>query len=414
LDVDALTALRRNPNSPLKNMDDSTLLRDLNLKEFDKTEKLTKDNMDTDFSRENKGYKANFLQRDQDESTLRPIQKFRAISWAIVHFLWLLKLAQDYRLKKKDNEGKLIGPTLEIISQAIRMWLFDILKIPVTSVDKMNTKFLDVKPHKYQPSKEIEMSFRKLSVRVEGIVNILFEQTGYLPDLMTKFFRKIFREGGYINQEYWTPFEMQRIELDELETLKNFTKERSMFLMSYLVLAKILIQSFLLSPQNIRGFKVSKKEKEILKVIGSILYYIYRDAVIDNFTTPDESFKPGSRESSDGNFSRASSRSILSGAKSSRDILSGYGSRNISNNPESKISSRLMNPTMLGQGDDELLSKLTPRNRLGYIFELESSWVKRVKMKLIRWVRALHYFIQMRNKNRKLSSRISSRSSKRL
>ena len=50
--------------------------------------------------------------------------------------------------------------------------------------------------------------------------------------------------------------------------------------MSYLVLAKVLVESFFLSPQSIKGFKVSKKEKEILKIIGSILYYIYKDAVL--------------------------------------------------------------------------------------------------------------------------------------
>lgn len=73
------------------------------------------------------------------------------------------------------------------------------------------------------------MSFRKLSVRIEGIVNLLIENTITLPELMIKFLQKIFREGGFMPAAYWLPFELKRIEFDEYDTLLNFNKERHMF-----------------------------------------------------------------------------------------------------------------------------------------------------------------------------------------
>jgi len=47
-----------------------------------------------------------------------------------------------------------------------------------------------------------------------------------------------------------------------------------------MILAKIWIQGFLMNPSNIDGFITTKKQKQVLKLIGSILYYIFRDAIL--------------------------------------------------------------------------------------------------------------------------------------
>ena len=123
------------------------------------------------------------------------------------------------------------------MAQAIQVWLYDILKIPLTTADRINFDILNNPYDEVKESDKREFSFRRLSVRVQGIVKILIEQSVYMPEVAVKFLKKIFREGGYIPLDFWINFESKRIEIDDKDTLSNFTEERWMFWVSYFILA---------------------------------------------------------------------------------------------------------------------------------------------------------------------------------
>ena len=147
------------------------------------------------------------------------------------------------------------------MAQAIQVWLYDILKIPLTTTERINFHILNDPFDKIEESDNKKYSFRRLSVRVEGIIKILIEQTVYMPEVAVKFLKKVFREGGYIPSDFWSKFEKCRIETDEKETLCNFNDERWMFWVSYFILAKVLISYILLKANTIRGINTTKRDK---------------------------------------------------------------------------------------------------------------------------------------------------------
>ena len=162
LDVDALIRLRDKEGTSIGKMSQAQLLSSLGLKSFDKNEEMDKFNIEREAKRERKEREMKVFDKEGNEIIVSPIQKWKAISWAIVHFLWLYKITQQFRSMKKDNEEKPLSATMQIVSQAIRVWLFDILKTPVTSVDTLNTNILDAKFVKSHPNKDLELSFRKI------------------------------------------------------------------------------------------------------------------------------------------------------------------------------------------------------------------------------------------------------------
>jgi hypothetical protein len=138
-------------------------------------------------------------------------------------------MTREYRIKKKENEEKPLSATMEIVSAAIRVWMIDILNSIIISTDKCDDHVLDAKPDFKNKHKALDLSFRRLSVRIEGTINLLIKHTIDLPELMVKFLRKIFREGGFIPKTYWSKYEKDKIELDEHETLVNFNEQRCKF-----------------------------------------------------------------------------------------------------------------------------------------------------------------------------------------
>lgn len=106
-------------------------------------------------------------------------------------------------------------------------------------------------------------------------------------------------------------------------------------------------------------------------------------------------------------FSRESFKSMGSKSKSSRGMGNSRSQMQlgIHNNPKPSMMNKPSPGTL---GDEEITKKLVPMSRLRYIFENEAVWVRKVKSKLIRWARALYYFIHTQKFGR-ASSRMSSR-----
>lgn len=59
------------------------------------------------------------------------------------------------------------------MAQAIQVWLYDILNIPLTTTERVNFKILNNPFDEIKDSEDLKFSFRRLSVRVEGIVKII-------------------------------------------------------------------------------------------------------------------------------------------------------------------------------------------------------------------------------------------------
>ena len=148
------------------------------------------------------------------------------------------------------------------------------------TTDRINFDIINNPNESVSESDKREFSFRRLSVRVMGIVKILTEQTVYMPEVIVRFFKKTFREGGYVPSDFWCKFEKTRIEVDEKHTLLNFSDERWMFWLSFFILAKILVNYILLKPNQQREVNITKKEQRATKLIASVLYYVYRELIL--------------------------------------------------------------------------------------------------------------------------------------
>lgn len=207
-------------------MTSSRLFSGMPLKHFDKNEEVKSVKKENKSERDKRERKKKILDKNGNEIIVTPFKKWKAVSWAIVQFLWLLKIAREYRTKKKDNEEKPLSATIEIMSQAIRVWMIDTFNSIIISTDKLDDDLLNAKLDFKSKNKKLDISFRKLSVRIDGVVNLLIKNTIDIPELMVKFIRKIFREGGFIPSAYWLRYEKEKIELDKHETLVNFNQQR--------------------------------------------------------------------------------------------------------------------------------------------------------------------------------------------
>jgi hypothetical protein len=135
--VDNLIRLRSN-NKDFYNPTKSELLNDLDLREFNNQEEIDKTNLTNRVAREESQRKMKIYDKDGNEIILSPIQKFKAISWAITHFLWLYKITKLFRQNKMSTEEQPIIATMKIISQVVKIWLLDILKnVLLTANDKV-------------------------------------------------------------------------------------------------------------------------------------------------------------------------------------------------------------------------------------------------------------------------------------
>lgn len=207
-------------------MSNTQLLSGMPLKPFNKTEEVKSGEKESKTEREKLKRKMKIFDKNGNEIIVTPFKKWRAISWAIVQFIWLLKIAREYRIQKRDNEEKPLSATMEIMSQAIRVWMIEIFNPIIISTDKLDDDLLDAKIDFKSNNKNLDISFRKLSVRVDGVVNMLIKHTIDIPELMIKFLRKIFREGGFIPSSYWLRYEKEKIDLDKHDTLLNFNQQR--------------------------------------------------------------------------------------------------------------------------------------------------------------------------------------------
>lgn len=238
-------------------MSKEQLLAGLNLKPFDKEEKVQPPALDQ-LQRENMNKQMKI--HNQEETQVTPMRKWRAIAWSIIHFNWLYKIVTVYREKKIENEEKPLAAVIDVTILIIRNWLIEILFNLLSSTDRINLDIINDPTDRVVNNKSMEFSFRRLSVRVEGIVNILLDKTLRMPSIVSNFMKKIFREGGFAPQKYWTQFELKRLEFDDKQTLNNFSKERFMLCSSYMILTKVLVLDILMKPENIKSLTINRRQ----------------------------------------------------------------------------------------------------------------------------------------------------------
>ena len=99
----------------------------------------------------------------------------------------------------KHLEEKTSIATINIIAQAVQVWLFGFLKVPFSNTERIKFDLLNKpKATKFTKNKSTEESFLRLRARVEGIMNHLLDQTINLPEIVRKLLKRVFKENSFI------------------------------------------------------------------------------------------------------------------------------------------------------------------------------------------------------------------------
>ena len=220
------------------------LLSSLPLKSFNDKDGVNAAEIRESVKVEQKRGKMKTFDKNGKEIIVTPERRFRAIAWAVVHLLWLHKVVKIFRNNKTESEGNPFLATLEIMKQVTSVWMnsnAQFQNILISAVERMDDQILNIeKVEEAKENKHVSASFRKFSVRVEGIINLLLISTIKFPIMIRKLLKKVFKEGSYIPKEYWSDFEMQYLEFDDKDTLINFTKERFKICSSYFIIVRVL------------------------------------------------------------------------------------------------------------------------------------------------------------------------------
>ena len=127
-------------------------------------------------------------------------------------------------------------------------------------------------------SSEIKNGFRRLSIRVESILNTMIKMCNQddLPYPLLLFIKTLTGSESYVPDDFLTKFEIHRVNLTNYGALKNATKEQKQMIIGFFLIGKALVINVLLNPQSLAQ-NITLKEKAVknLKIIASVIWLAF-------------------------------------------------------------------------------------------------------------------------------------------
>lgn len=87
-----------------------------------------------------------------------------------------------------------------------------------------------------------------LKVRVKGILEALIENTkvGNFPTALLEFLRNLLKDGGFAPNNFLTPWEMNRVDVDNYGAFINLDEKQRQMISGFYVFAKLFVVRVLL------------------------------------------------------------------------------------------------------------------------------------------------------------------------
>jgi len=210
---------------------------------------------------------------------VKPFNRFRAIAKSIVVFFMLHKQMKRFKVDMQDTREGNVSTVHAFNLALLKTWF--IYKFPIffrnvinydesINFTKSNSIYVsnDTIKRRFSKARPFVLYFFK---RLKAVTNL-----NDMPKQFLSFINEFFSHGSSIEPMTLTEFELDRIDLDEFDTLYNVDQKIKDFLRLYFIIGKGLLRITMLSEEGF-GRKLNSTSKDNLKVIASIIYHSMMD-----------------------------------------------------------------------------------------------------------------------------------------
>ena len=254
------------------------LLRDLGIPAFDKNEEVKFEVPDDDeeFEKleENKRIKAdklaehnriadyvNKLNINKLHNKLKGKAKWAIYARSIYEFIHLLRMIRSKEIKKREDFVKAFSEGLLLYVDVGKAWVIKWIKPTLLSLLQDQTISLDFVDA--TSSAKIDSAFLKAKVRVEAIVKSIHKNINAkdVPYPFIAFLDSLTWHNAFIPNNFLTPFEIHRLNINKYGALQNPSHEAKQMLIGFFIIGKIMIGKIFLNPGDI-GVNIKVNEKK--------------------------------------------------------------------------------------------------------------------------------------------------------
>jgi hypothetical protein len=196
--------------------------------------------------------------------------KIKGYVYAVLLNIKLIR-AKDELTEIVNNESlKFFSSNYENIQTTLKKFVINTTKIPYLSILNFDELKIDVLGNMSNKiPQDVQDKFMKLEIRLKGFFDTLSEAIGKLEQNTISFLKIITTDGCLIPSNFFTLFEINRIEIKQGRLIK-LSKNQKMMILSFYILIKILLKNYLIEQMNSAKNPSIKKN---FKMICSVIYY---------------------------------------------------------------------------------------------------------------------------------------------
>jgi hypothetical protein len=213
---------------------------------------------------------------------VRPYGRLRAIMKSILGFLVLHSTLKKYKKGLKIFKDLKLSTVYAINFALIKQWFIQKFPVFFKSIINYEDSFDFTVPNTdYIESNIVKKRFNKARPIIVYFFKRLIAVTNKedMPQQLINFFNDFFSHGSSTEQKTLTDFEVDRLDIDEYNTIYNVSQEVKDFLRMYFFVGKGLIRITMLSADGF-GVKLNSTSKKNLKVIASVIYHAMMDHLL--------------------------------------------------------------------------------------------------------------------------------------